>query len=163
VDLAGAWERFDADEADPWATFETRFAFTPGARPAIDEPSPSVTIDLAPIFGDDQARFNAGETAVNAITLVALTKVFHPGQPLFVVDWQHPSYRFWPHRQALTVPPQWPVGVFPNGDYHGFVSEDFTIGTFGHPWEETLCVFGQPLIDVLVPMLTAWLPILRRS
>ena len=36
-----------------------------------------------------------------------------------------------------------------------------TVGTFGHPWEETLCVFGPDLVESLVPLLTTWLPIRR--
>ena len=26
-------------------------------------------------------------------------------------------------------------------------AEDFSYGTFGHPWESTLCVMGSPLLD----------------
>jgi hypothetical protein len=54
----------------------------------------------------------------------------------------------------------WPVPVFPHGDYYIFLEEGMTMGTFGHPWEKTLCVFGQDLIDALTPM-PAWLPIKR--
>lgn len=37
------------------------------------------------------------------------------------------------------------------------------MGTFGHPWEQTLCVFGEPLVSALAPLLTSWLPIKRSS
>jgi hypothetical protein len=56
---------------------------------------------------------------------------------------------------------RWPVEIFPDGDYYVFLSEDMTVGTFGHPWEQTLCVFGDPLLSTLVPLLTSWLPIKR--
>ncbi|MFB4279141.1 DUF2716 domain-containing protein [Nonomuraea sp. MTCD27] len=39
--------------------------------------------------------------------------------------------------------------MFPNGDYYVFLSEDRTNGTFGHPWEQTLCIFGTSLIPEL--------------
>jgi hypothetical protein len=58
---------------------------------------------------------------------------------------------------------QWPVSPFPDGDYYIFLSEDLTSGTFGHPWEQSLCVFGRVLVDALVPTLSSWLPILRRK
>ena len=52
--------------------------------------------------------------------------------------------------------------VFPDGDYSIFLATDLRLGTFGHPWEETLCVFGQPLLDSGVVEDLA-LPIVRRD
>lgn len=43
----------------------------------------------------------------------------------------------------------WPISVIPDGDHHIFLAEDFSFGTFGHPWEQTICVFGQQLIDAV--------------
>jgi len=57
----------------------------------------------------------------------------------------------------------WPTTVFPNGDYTIFLTEDMSTGTFGHPWEQTLCVFGEPMVSALVPMLASWLPIKRSN
>jgi hypothetical protein len=62
---------------------------------------------------------------------------------------------FRPHQQAMRGDWQWPVEVYPNGDYYVFLNEDMTAGTFGHPWGPTLCVFGE-LAPVLAPMLAAW-------
>ncbi|MEU5671031.1 DUF2716 domain-containing protein [Micromonospora sp. NPDC047753] len=39
-------------------------------------------------------------------------------------------------------------------DYYAFLTEDMTEGTFGHPWEQTLCVFGSHLMPKLVPLLS---------
>jgi len=41
------------------------------------------------------------------------------------------------------------IPVLPDGDYHIFLADDFSFGTLGHPWEQTICVFGKPLIDVV--------------
>lgn len=41
------------------------------------------------------------------------------------------------------------------------MTDDLTTGTFGHPWEQTLCIFGEPLVTTLAPLLTIWLPIKR--
>jgi hypothetical protein len=155
------WEEIPLDRYDDyWGPFAQRFGFAPAH--GIDEPAPSVTIDLAPIFDAGQARFNAGERAVNALAVLAMTGAFPPDQRLLVLDWQHPCRWFWPHRQVLQPEPLWWL-VFPNGDYHAVVTADLSTGTFGHPWEQTLCVFGRPLLDTLVPMLTSWLPIKRES
>jgi len=79
-----------------------------------------------------------------------------------VLDWQHPSYWFRPHAVAdATRWPPSPVTPFPDGDYYIFLTEDMSQGTFGHPWEQTLCVFGNDLVDDLVPTLP--FPIRRRQ
>ncbi|GGQ83639.1 hypothetical protein GCM10010166_62250 [Couchioplanes caeruleus subsp. azureus] len=161
-----AWVPIPMDADDPyWASFNQRFAFRPGMRswPAIEEPGPSVTIDLEPIFAGGHAQFASGAAAVDSLTLAALTRVLDADTGLVVLDWQHQSYRFWPHRFACQPHQQWPTTVFPNGDYYIFLTEDMNTGTFGHPWEQTLCVFGEPLVSALVPTLTSWLPIKRSN
>ncbi|WP_223874522.1 DUF2716 domain-containing protein [Salinispora fenicalii] len=30
-----------------------------------------------------------------------------------------------------------------------YLAEDFRFGTFGHPWELSLCVFGGDLLDLV--------------
>jgi hypothetical protein len=161
-----AWEPISMDAYDAyWSPFSQRFGFRPGMHswPAIVEPIPSVTVDLGPIFASDHPRFAAGADAVNSLTLLALVRVFEPATSLIVLDWQHQTYRFWPHRFACQPDSQWPTDVFPNGDYYIFLTEDMNVGTFGHPWEQTLCVFGEPLVSSLVPMLASWLPIKRTN
>jgi hypothetical protein len=158
-----AWEQIPIENyEDFWGPFDARFNFRPKVwqHPGINEPSPSVTVDLAPIFDGSPAEFGAGENAVNALALVAMTRVFASTEQLVVLDWQHLSWWFRPHLQAAAADKQWPIEVFPNGDYYVFLNEDMTAGTFGHPWQQTLCVFGK-LAPVLAPMLTAWLPIKR--
>lgn len=123
--------------------------------PAIDEPRPSVTIDLGPIFAGEHAQFAAGADAVNSLALAALVRVLDSDASVVVLDWQHQTYRFRPHSFACRPSRQWPTTVFPNGDYHAFLTEDMSTGTFGHPWEQTLCVFGESLVSTLVPMLTS--------
>lgn len=158
-----AWEQIPLEEYDTyWGPFEERYGFFPGH--GIDEPAPSVTIDLAPIFeAGGQAAFNAGERAVNALVMVALTRAFPEEQRLLVLDYNHPCRWFWPHRRVLEPEPLWWWLAFPNGDYYAVVTEDLDTGTFGHPWDQTLCVWGAPLLDTLVPMLTSWLPIKREA
>ncbi|MBR7837823.1 DUF2716 domain-containing protein [Actinospica durhamensis] len=40
----------------------------------------------------------------------------------------------------------WPTEIYPNGDYCIWLAGDFRNGTFGHPWEPSLCVFGEELL-----------------
>lgn len=156
------WEVLPGERYDElWAPFNDRYGFVPGATPAIDEPSPSVTFDLSGFFtASEQSAFNATERAVNALALLAMTRVFGPGDRVLALDWEHDSHWFHPHVQAVSQEPLSRL-VVPNGDYYAFLSEDSTTGTFGHPWEETLCVFGRPMFDALTPLLTPLLPVKR--
>jgi hypothetical protein len=43
------------------------------------------------------------------------------------------------------------VPVFPDGVYTLFLAADARFGIFGHPWEMTVCVFGQELLDAFGP------------
>ncbi|MFE5023138.1 DUF2716 domain-containing protein [Streptomyces sp. NPDC056656] len=43
----------------------------------------------------------------------------------------------------------WPLSPYPDGDYYIYLSEDFRMGSFGHPWEESLCLFGEVLLDAV--------------
>ncbi len=157
-----AWEEIPEENyEDFWGPFTERFRFQPTQRapgPAIQEPTPSVTLDLDSIFADPGPRFAAGQQAVNALALLAMTHAF-PSRRLLVLDWQHQSWWFRPDQQAVADEQSWPVEVFPNGDYYAFLTEDMNEGTFGHPWEHTLCVFGDRLMPRLVPALTSWLPV----
>jgi hypothetical protein len=155
----------DADDKY-WMPFQQRFEFRPKFDPAgraIVEPSGSVTIDLSPVFNSPSRReFAAGARSVNSLALLAFVRALdEPDTSLVVLDWQHQTFRFWPHRLATQHDPHWQTEVFPDGDYYIFLTEDMTTGTFGHPWEQTLCIFGERLVSVLLPLLTAWLPVKR--
>lgn len=152
-----AWQPVPDDES-LWRRFEHDFRFRlehqRGDGPAIREPAGAVTFDLSPVFdADDQEAFDAGERRLDGEVLGAFRRVFT--EDLIVLDWQHTTYRL-PPRSATT-----PVFPFPNGDYHAFLTEDMSQGTFGHPWEHTLCVFGPDLVADLVPRLSSWLPVKR--
>ena len=149
-----------------WTGFESRFGFrasmSPDQWPAIKEPAESLTFDLSPVFEHEGPRFAAAEDALNAEALRAFVGAL-PDEPLYALDWRHPTYRFSPARFALNPNPEWKVPVFPNGDYYAFFTSDFTTGTFGHPWEQSLCVIGERLIDTLGASLRTWLPLLREG
>ncbi|GGN24493.1 hypothetical protein FHR83_008098 [Actinoplanes campanulatus] len=148
-----------------WAPFDERFHFRPGMAPstwpAIKEPAGSVTFDLGAVC-ERAGDFSADEDALNEQVLAAMTAVFPADLPLVALDWQHTSYWFWPHRQAVEGQ-SWRISAFPNGDYHAFLTQDLEQGTFAHPWEQTICVFGGDLTEALVPELAVWLPVKRRN
>jgi hypothetical protein len=122
----------------------------PATWPAILEPVPSVTWSLDPLLGD-----------LEGSVLAALAGCTPPDGTVLTLDWQHDAYRVWPHRAGDDG---WPLAVYPDGDYHSFLAEDLSFGTFGHPWERSLCVFGAPLLHRVTEPLDQILPrILRRN
>lgn len=161
-----AWMELSRDEYDEvWSRFERRFGFRAGVDPtswpAIREPTPSVTFDLAVI--PDGPKRGAAYDAINAEALRAFVWALPDRQELLALDWQHPAYRFKPADQAMTWQAEWKVPVYPDGDYFAFLTEDLSEGTFGHPWEKTICVIGERLIQSLARTWAVWLPIKRKD
>jgi hypothetical protein len=161
-----AWEPVD-DYEQWWKPFDERFSFRANVKtegwPAIREPIDSVTFSLEPVCQTgSEAKYVAGTDAINAEVLRAFVDVFEQGERLVVLDWQHQGYYFRPHLHAAKRE-QWLVTPVPDGDYYVFLAEGLATGTFGHPWEESLCVFGGRLVETLAPTLEAWLPVLRRG
>lgn len=163
--LSEAWARIDQHAyRRVWDEFDERFQFKPSIYPknwpAITEPRGSVTLDLADIFQSDQ--WVRRSLRVDEVVLASFLRVYPEETELLALDWQHPAYLFRPH--LLGDASTWlhsPFSPFPDGDYYIFLTEDMSQGTFGHPWEQTLCVWGDELVRDLVPALD--LPVKRAN
>ena len=129
-------ERPEYDEI--WDAFYARFQFRPGTRgpfPAILEPAGSVTFDLAREHDDsDIDAFGAAITR-------ALKACAAPEEEIYYLDWQHECFAFRPHEDE-----QRGFNGYPDGDYAIFLSKDLAYGSFGHPWECTICCFGDEFV-----------------
>jgi ADP-heptose:LPS heptosyltransferase len=135
-----AWVELTRREHDDvWDMFYRKFGFSPSTSkfPEILEPESSLTYsrgyDLL-ISSRDNFRQNA---------LAAFKSIVSPGGRMYALDWQHECYWFYPH---LSENERWWIDV-PDSEYAIFLSEDFGFGFFGHPWEATICVFGQELLE----------------
>lgn len=165
--LPTGWGQLSDEENERnWAIFRDRFGFTPGidARswPAIAEPIPSVVFDLGAAPAATPGAWAARVDAINAEALRCFVTDWNDDPNFVVLDWQHPGYTFDAEAHAAAKElAEWRVPVYPNGDYYIFSRDDFTEGTFGHPWERTLCVFGERMVEGLGRTLSAWLPRLR--
>ncbi|MCX4781434.1 DUF2716 domain-containing protein [Streptomyces sp. NBC_01264] len=150
------WLR-DDDEDPLWDRLEKEFAFDPDTdgSPGFDAPAPSVTWRLKDAPTDEPDR-------ILRASLRALTPA---GQRLHWLDWQHTGYDFDPHRVGGSGEPRWPGRAYPNGDYYLYLHPDLRFGTFGHPWERTLCVWGAGLLAAVEAELTEVLgePLRRRD
>ena len=150
------WHPLDYDQA--WAAFDERFAFEPNfherSKPAIILPERCLVIDLHPVFASDGPRSAAGQEAISTAAFVRLAG----SHEMTALNWQHTPYRYSPAEQAVAGPDVWPVPVFPNGDYYIHLAHDLEWGTLGHPWQESLTLWGDELIESLGAELLTWLP-----
>ncbi|MEV4193616.1 DUF2716 domain-containing protein [Streptomyces toxytricini] len=89
-----------------------------------------------------------------------------PGEFVYWLDWQHDGYHYDPRRtDAPGRPPPPRKGTHPHGDYCLRLAHDLRRGTFGHPWEQTLTVWGRALPTAIAGDLTELLgePVRRRN
>jgi hypothetical protein len=132
-----------------WDEFYAKFQFRPSVHPqqwpGICEPTPFRTYDITGVRNDPNR--DVLETQFEITCLLALRKAVSPNAWLYAMDWQHQCYYFSPHQAK--VGDWWAISALPDGDYHIFLSRDLAFGWFGHPWEETICVFGEPLVNTL--------------
>jgi len=69
-------------------------------------------------------------------------------ETMYALDWQHEGYMFRPHGQLPKDEyGDWPVPIFPNGDYYFFFQRDFEWGVLGDPWRQTMTLYGEKLLD----------------
>lgn len=147
-----------------WDQFHTRFHFKPSTTvyPGIAEPTPSITFDLSPIFEAEPSEWIRGEDRLTGAVLDAMKSVF--GQErLVVLNWQHDALWFVADDFEPQKNDDWAIPVFPNGDYFIYLTESMDDGFFGHPWEQTFCVFGKRLLPSLDRELGSWLAVARRD
>ncbi|SOE06494.1 Protein of unknown function [Streptomyces sp. Ag109_G2-15] len=143
-------ELAEAEYRSVWDRFYAEFAFHPSVNPAkwpaVKEPADSITWSLASLDEDPgYVRLDRFVTVVEQ----GLTACIEPQARLFALDWQHTSYSFDPHRVGGPGQDPWPLSPYPDGDYYIYLSEDFQLGSFGHPWEASVCLFGQRLLDAV--------------
>ncbi|QKE85102.1 DUF2716 domain-containing protein [Arthrobacter sp. NEB 688] len=154
----GIWTPLDYDIA--WAPFK-RFQFEANyhetSQPAITLPDGALVIDLSPLFTNEGQVFAAGEAAINASALRAFVSLAGDLE-MTALDWQHTPYRYSPAKHALAHIEEWPVPVFPNGDYYIHLGPDAAWGTFGHPWQRSITLWGSGLTHSLGAELLTWLP-----
>jgi len=146
-----------------WAPFDERFDFEPDfherGKSAIRLHPDCLVIDLAGLFASPAARLGAGTQAITAAALRAF--VWLVGQDdLVALNWNHLAWQYSPAHNAVRYadPLDLPVPVFPNGDCYVHMEPRARWGTFGHPWQESLCVWGDELVDSLGAELLTWLP-----
>lgn len=150
-----AWKELDELNYDRvWDRFYEKFRFDPSTDPVnwpgIVEPADSVTFDICHVYDHDEEAYHRRTVDLGVKLISAFRKCLARGETLYVLDWQHSCYVFDPHAEfSFESEDDWPIPPLPNGDYHIFLGSEMNLGVFGHPWEKTMCVFGQSLVEAL--------------
>jgi hypothetical protein len=135
-----------------WDRFDEAFQFRPSVRPedwpTFKEPAPSVTWDISDLLGAFSPWRDPQATPCNLALWQALKECVAEDEPVLALDWQHTGYEFYPHRfRAPERPMNWCIPALPAGEYHIFLAEDHRLGSLGHPWAQTLCIFGEGFVE----------------
>lgn len=141
------WVELSEEEEDEvWSEFKEKFEFKPSVYqedwPGIKEPVNSVTYDIACVF-DDINRIKL-EKDLEQRLKNAFSTIIREGEMIYAMDWQHACYKFNPLQSPIE---EWVIPTLPDGEYYIFLTMDLSNGIFGHPWEQTICVFGNQLLN----------------
>ncbi|MWC27673.1 DUF2716 domain-containing protein [Paenibacillus sp. MMS18-CY102] len=118
--------------------------------PSYTAPGPFITYDISNCCKEEFIR-DFEEQAV-----VAFQQCTLPGELIYALDWQHEGYLVDARLEFPRQPPEsvdsgdWIISIHPDGDYHFFLARDFSWGNLGHPWEQTITVYGEKLIGCLL-------------
>jgi hypothetical protein len=149
------WHKLDRDTYNRvWDQFEEQFSFRPSVNPkrlpGITEPLGSYTVSLESATADINTDGAADCHSLRQWLWSGIRKAGLAEEDWYVLDWQHDCYSITPNQiEGGDATCDWPVPVFPDGDYSIFATTDFRVGYFGHPWEPSACVWGNPLVAAI--------------
>ncbi|SFR20309.1 Protein of unknown function [Lentzea waywayandensis] len=143
----------EAEYRDLLERFKQRFEFNASMHdfPGITEPADSVTWSNL---------LDAADEAAPAVRR-ALKACVQPGELIFFADPYHLGSAADLHRVDGPGQPRWLQSAIPDGDYAINTPYDLRFGTFGHPWEDSLCAWGEDLLAEVSDELDALMPRLR--
>jgi hypothetical protein len=162
-----AWEELlEPEHRSAWDRFDEAIDFQASVRPehwpSFVEPPGSRTWDISPLLDGRASSSPDLDADVARALRDGLVRVVGDDDFVYALDWQHPCYRFRP-AAASSRPETWRVAALPDGDYYLFVARDLRFGWLTHPWERSVCVYGD-LLDAMRPFLESLeLPVLRRG
>jgi hypothetical protein len=150
------FKELSQEECDKvWDKFYDLFHFKSSVNhfPALNTNKPQLKFDAKDCFSPNYSLDKLEDFAINLFT-----KISKAGDRLYALDWQHECYDFDPRAQMDRDEfEDWIVPVLPNGDYYIFLTKDFNNVWFGHPWEQTITLIGDDIVEYGQKMLTDFL------
>ncbi|KQN98941.1 DUF2716 domain-containing protein [Paenibacillus sp. Leaf72] len=148
----GNWIELDSElYRVVWDKFSKDFNFKPGGlkenSPTFITPRPFVIYDISHLYGNGfEFRYKDLEKCI----VNAMLECTDEYEYIYVLDWQHDSYLFNPHLESTKNEwGEWPIPLYPNGDYYFFLNKTMTWGYLGHPWENSICIFGNEFLKAV--------------
>jgi hypothetical protein len=146
-------ELTQSEEKNVWKKVFNEFQFKPSISkfPSFIVPSPFITYDISPYrnWSGELEEYEEIYKDLEEKSLFAFQALTNDNEYFYALDWQHPCYWVNPF---LEFPRdefnEWIIPILPEGDYYFFIQKEFNWGFLGHPWEETITVFGKELIQV---------------
>jgi hypothetical protein len=131
----------DNEYSEVWNRVCKSFNFRPSVHkkdwPSFQEPAPFITYDISKISKYEDCIVNEW----NEIALRVMKECTDEDELIYILDWSHQFYLFNPHSSKTKI---W---CYPDGDYYIFLPKDFRWGILTHPWEKTICIFGEELLS----------------
>lgn len=138
----------DDEYCDIWNKIYYDFQFSPSCKvtagPWISFPMKSKKYRLNCIFSEEQ------EKIINSIFYRVI------GKDMYALDWHHDCFIYDPHEEiplnywfydAERDCNVYFPSYYPDGDYYFFVSLDWSMGLYGHPWRHEIIIVGEKLIQ----------------
>lgn len=147
------WSQLTGDTYDlVWKKFYKHFDFKPSVDPkywpSIKEPARSKTYDVGNFWEKDDETRACMASGLADLYRLAFLSLRGTHELIHALDWQHSCYSFHPETNFdHIIYEEWLVPPMPNGDYYIFVTADMSQGFFGHPWEQTICAFGDQVLE----------------
>ena len=136
-----------SEEDEIWSSVNKRLGFKPSINeknfPGYEEPTPSITYSFQAIWEND---FSELEADLQESADAMFKRATPAGAFIYALDWQHQCYKFYP---GSVKSDEWVIPALPDGDYYLFLEKSLAYGWLGHPWEQTICIFGKPLLAAL--------------
>ncbi|MGJ7913837.1 DUF2716 domain-containing protein [Neobacillus sp. LXY-1] len=139
------------ENKEVWDRIYEEFKFVPSIShfPSFVVSSPFITYDVSMLLNGsvDSQKYDEIYNDLEEKSLLVFQELTRTNEYMYALDWQHPGYWI---DSRLEFPrdefDEWTVPIFPNGDYYFFINQNFEWGLLGHPWEQTITIFGKELI-----------------
>ena len=111
------------------------------------------------------------EKELNTKIIASFKSFLKKDEFLYILDWQHSSYKikinyldaddynriifkengFLYEKNIHNFNANYYLpSIYPDGDYYIFITKDMKSGVFGHPLEQSICVFGEKMVKIIL-------------
>ena len=164
--MSEAWVELDIVENEfVWNRFEKEIGFITSKTnfPSFKNNVPYITFDISKYYSVstcfDEAEelflfanlghgyeINLGKD-LDTKCIKSIMECISEDDFVYVLDWQHISYRMYP--KFLDLEEELRIPVFPDGEYYIFLEKNLKWGIIGHPWKQTITFFGTPILEAI--------------